>query len=86
MPANIRHAHDRSSSHRIEVLASTICGCFHCCRTFRPDEIVEWCDDDPSGVGQTALCPRCGIDSVLGDRAGYELSEEFLSRMKAYWF
>jgi hypothetical protein len=36
--------------------------------------------------GQTALCPKCGIDSVLGDACGYPLTEDLLSRMHQYWF
>lgn len=86
MPAEFRNAHARSINHRGEVLSSDLCGCFYCCKTFRPDEIVEWCDANPDGVGQTALCPKCGIDSVIGDRAGYELTTQFLSRMRKHWF
>jgi hypothetical protein len=86
MPADIRAAHVHSSSHRREVSSSTTCGCFYCCSTFRPDEILDWVDEDPQGLGQTARCPRCGIDSVLGDQSGYELSPDFLSRMRAHWF
>lgn len=86
MPTDIRKAHAHSIRHRREIIASALCGCFYCCRTFRPDEIREWVDDDADGVGQTALCPACGIDSVLGDRAGYELSQSFLRRMQALWF
>lgn len=36
------------------------CGCYYCLATFSGCAIVEWTDD-----GQTALCPRCNIDSVL---------------------
>ncbi len=37
------------------------CGCFYCLAIFDPQEIEEWIEDDG---GDTALCPRCGIDSV----------------------
>jgi hypothetical protein len=86
MPADIREAHTHSSNHRQEVVSSSLCGCFYCCRTFGPDAILDWVDDNADGVGQTALCPQCGIDSVLGDRADYELSGEFLERMRSHWF
>jgi acetone carboxylase gamma subunit len=36
--------------------------------------------------GRTAVCPRCGIDSVIGSAAGYPLTREFLSAMEQYWF
>jgi hypothetical protein len=57
-----------------------------CCTTFGSGEISEWVDEDPSGEGQTALCPKCGIDSVIGDKSGADISPEFLRIMHAYWF
>ncbi len=55
-PYDIRFAHTKSSNHRSELLASDHCGCFYCCKTFSPHEIIEWIDDIGE-VGQTALCP-----------------------------
>lgn len=81
MSVDLVAAHAHSSDHRVQVLASKACGCFYCRRTFSPEEIGEWIDDD-----QTALCPKCGIDSVIGDRSGYQLSDEFLRAMRARWF
>lgn len=38
-------------------------------------------------VGMTALCPRCGIDSVLPDRTyGFRLTRELLQAMARRWF
>lgn len=45
---------------RTRVAPATRCGCFYCQAVFAGDEVKEWVDDD-----RTALCPRCGIDSVL---------------------
>jgi hypothetical protein len=84
-PADIQKAHGHSSDHRAEIAASTTCGCFYCCSIFPPEGIEEWVDE-VDGIGQTALCPRCGIDSVIGDRGGFPISAEFLNRMKAHWF
>jgi len=83
-PDHIR-AHRHSSRHREEVLASGRCGCFYCRAIFEPSEIKGWVDER-EGVGQTALCPRCGIDSVIGSESGYSITEEFLARMQAHWF
>lgn len=80
-PADVRNAHKHSSKHREAILASTACGCFYCCRTYSPARIDEWIDD-----GQTALCPSCGIDSVIPDTAGFPLTPEFLAQMKSHWF
>jgi hypothetical protein len=82
---DIIRAHRHSSRHREEVLASEQCGCFYCCTIFRPSEIEDW-TDEWEGVGQTALCPRCGIDSVIGSESGYPVTPEFLAAMKAHWF
>ncbi len=51
---------------------------------FPADAVQDWCDED--ATQPTALGPRCGIDSVIGDKSGYDISPAFLSRMKAYWF
>jgi len=74
-------AHRKSSNHRDEILASALCGCFYCCETFPPSKIYEWVDENA-----TALCPRCGIDSVIGAASGYPITEEFLGAMRRHWF
>lgn len=86
MPHDVRAAHKHSSNHRAEISGSASCGCFYCCATFAPSAIEDWVDEDDAGVGRTALCPRCGIDSVLGDKAGFPLTHAFLELMKSYWF
>lgn len=62
------------TGHRKQVLASSLCGCFHCTETSAPGEIERWVDENDEGVGQTALCSRCGIDSVLGPAARFPLT------------
>lgn len=80
-------AHKSSSQHRGELFAGgVVCGCFNCCKTFDPALIDEWVDEDGSGVGQTAMCPFCGIDSVIGSCSGYPITSEFLTKMKVQWF
>jgi hypothetical protein len=48
---------------------------------FEFKHIQEWIDG-----GQTALCPSCGIDSVIGDASGFPITEEFLAAMESRWF
>ncbi|MBL7940690.1 MAG: hypothetical protein JNL43_15115 [Flavobacteriales bacterium] len=79
-------AHRFSSHHRAQVLASDSCGCFHCKRIFTSREVSEWVDPDESGLGQTALCPYCGIDAVIYRISGYPFDKEFLTRMNRHWF
>jgi len=83
--ADLEAAHRHSSGHREEILASEVCGCFYCRKTFSPSEIEDWIDEI-GGVGTTALCPRCGIDAVVGSGAGLTLTPEFLREMHEYWF
>jgi len=85
-PHDVREAHTHSANHRAEIENSLSCGCFYCTSAFSPTTIVEWIDEDSEGIGQTALCPKCGIDSVIGDRSGYPITKYFLSEMKRYWF
>ena len=84
--ALLHRAHDHSSGHRVEVLASELCACFYCLAMYPPSNIVEWIGDSESGIGQTAICPKCGVDSVLGDKAGFPLTREFLAKMQRHWF
>ena len=82
---DIIRAHRHSSRHRTEVLASERCGCFHCCQVFPPSEIIDW-TDEWQGIGQTAMCPHCGIGSVIGSESGYPITPEFLGAMRDQWF
>jgi hypothetical protein len=83
---DIIEAHIKSARHRVEVMAAENCGCFYCCAQFVPREITDWVDpvSDDMQAGTTALCPKCGIDSVIPMEAG--IDAEFLRRMKRHWF
>ena len=82
---DVETAHKFSSNHRDRVLASKQVGCFHCLKTFSPAEIVDWIDNTTRPEGDTALCPHCGIDAVIGD-ADVPLSKALLAKMKGHWF
>ena len=64
---------------------SSKCGCFCCGEIFSPREIEEWINDKN---GKTAVCPYCGIDSVIpeSENGQYELNEELLQHMNEIWF
>ncbi|NUQ35056.1 MAG: cytoplasmic protein [Planctomycetaceae bacterium] len=66
---------------RQEILSSRLCGCFSCLAIFPPDEVVDWTDDD-----QTAICPRCPVDSVIGSASGFPIEKDFLAKMHKRWF
>lgn len=75
-------AHKHSRNNREEIKQSDQCGCFYCGRTFSPSVIVRWVTKNE----QTALCPFCDIDSVIGSAAGFQLTPEFLQAMHQRWF
>ena len=77
----IIEAHDHCDCNKDELMESSVCGCFFCLNIFSPKEIKEW-----TPLAPTALCPHCGIDAVIGDKSGYPITEEFLGKMKKYWF
>jgi hypothetical protein len=80
-------AHEHCIYHREEILSSKLCGCFYCLEIFSPSEISNWVDvPEDNNIGQTALCPKCMIDSVIGDESGYPITKEFLNKMKEHWF
>ena len=77
-------AHKHSIHNYPDIKKDNICGCFYCAKVFKPSEIVDR-TVEPTGK-DTAICPYCGIDSVIGDSSGYPITEEFLEKMYEYWF
>ncbi len=78
-------AHKHSIFHKSEILQSEICGCFYCLEIFPPNKIERWVDEDINPE-QTALCPECDIDSVIGSASGFPITKEFLAKMRNHWF
>lgn len=81
----LKLAHKKSIFHRTEIEASTICGCFFCLGIFSPSKIEDWIDEE-NGKEETAICPYCGVDSVIGNSSGYPIDQEFLAAMERRWF
>ena len=75
-------AHEFASNHRETLLKDKKCGCFYCLDIFDPKEIKEWIAD----VSGTAVCPYCGIDSIVGEHSGFPIKKGFLRKMQQYWF
>ncbi len=84
-PAHIT-AHKHSIFHKKEILQSDYCGCFYCREIYSPAEIKEWTDTSKPEGEHTALCPHCGIDSVIGSSSGFPITKEFLEQMNSHWF
>jgi hypothetical protein len=78
-------AHKNSFRNRDEIHRSSICGCFYCLATYPPAEVIDWVDQK-GGTSPTALCPKCGIDSVIGSASGFPITVEFLKKMNQHYF
>jgi hypothetical protein len=72
-----------SVSNMQNVSLSHQCGCFFCQKIFDSHFISEHYINDKNG--KTAICPFCGVDSVLPDNK-VELSDELLEDMYTVWF
>ena len=80
--SRIVEAHKFCSNHKKALLNDQKCGCFFCLKIFDPKEITDWIKDTEG----TAICPYCGVDSVIGESSGFPVTKEFLSKMNEYWF
>ena len=86
-------AHTHTTNNRSELEASRLCGCCSCLAIFPTEEIVAWSglditnfDNPDTASAETALCPHCGSEALIGDRAGFAINPDFLNRMNQAWF
>lgn len=54
--------------------------CFYYLKIFNPCENSEWIPDSQ----ETAICPYCGIDSVIAESSNYSITTEILEEMNKY--
>lgn len=77
-----REQHSHVLKNREEINNSRYCACGYCRKRYLATEIVKWVDRKAT----TAICPRCGVDAVLGDACGFELTDELLETIYKEWF
>lgn len=77
-----------------DLIENQKCVCLSCYTIFESRDIHFWVDTVPlhkelenkdetidyDNIG-TAMCPYCGIDTVIGEKQGFEINEDFI---KAY--
>nr|WP_221231053.1 cytoplasmic protein [Sphingobium subterraneum] len=74
------------------MLNSSKCGCFYCFKIYESSEIENWVEETQGNFASasdpfTALCPKCGIDAVIGTASGYPVDDvTFLQNMHTKWF
>lgn len=81
MSVDLKELHKLSFKGRPQLLQANTCGCFYCFALFSPKDIEDWADDR-----QTAICPHCGIDSIIPDTAQAPLTESLLKEMHQFFF
>jgi hypothetical protein len=76
----LTEAHKHCSDNRKVIAVSVNCGCFYCLEIYLAAEVKKYT------YPADAICPKCGIDSVLADASGLEISVPFLNAMSERWF
>jgi hypothetical protein len=75
--------YEHVTANKEELARSEKCGCVCCQKIFKPEEIEQYVSD---AGGDTAICPYCDIDAVVGDASGVEITDELLSALNKKWF
>lgn len=74
---NVQQAGQASKYNRTHLTGGRPCSCYFCLAAFDGGEVEAWGDE-----GQTALCPRCGMDAVVPETHALET----LIAARDYWF
>lgn len=75
-------AFEHTQDNQDEIQRSQRCGCYFCSHIFYPSEVREY---KAGNSGKSAVCPKCGTDSVIGSASGYPITEAFLKHLRDYW-
>ncbi len=70
-----------ATGNREALAKSNKAGCYYCLMIYSASEVTRFLRSEG-----TALCPYCGIDSVLADQSPYELNAATLEALHQYWF
>ena len=82
----LNEAHKLCRRNKAAITASQFCGCFNCLAFFTPVEVKRFVRKARGeAIANTALCPRCEMDSVIPDS---ELAADSftLRRLRTFWF
>ena len=81
----LKAVYSHSIRNEESILKSDFCGCFHCISILAATDIKSSEMVVEKDGFKTAICPICGIDSVLGD-SSVEITAELLGAMNEYYF
>jgi hypothetical protein len=80
----IKASYKSCFANRTTLEKSSKCGCFNCLTIFSPKLIKHW-TAEVDNQGDTAWCPVCRIDSLIGDES-HAINKSFLYAMRCYYF
>jgi len=75
-------AFEHTQDNQEEIQKSKRCGCYFCSHIFTPSEVKEY---KKGKTGKSAVCPKCGTDSVIGSASGFPITKAFLKHLRDYW-
>ncbi len=78
---SIEQAIKYATSNERALSNSDMAGCYYCKNIYPSNEVTDFLETE-----RTALCPRCGIDSVIPSNSPIKLSPKNLSELNKYWF
>jgi hypothetical protein len=82
----LESAHDHCFGNELEVRASNIACCISCAKSF-DSKLVREFSHQHGDEHETAYCPVCGFDTIIGDNSGYPAVDPvFISAMNAKYF
>lgn len=80
---DIIEAH-RYSINQSKIIKDKKCGCFYCLKIFSPKEVADWIEDTSPYCNCDSIL--LSIDAIIGESSCFPITEEFLLKMKNYWF
>jgi len=88
MEQELLDAHSHCVRNKAELNLSAKAGCFYCLHSYDASEVWEYIKElSEDEERTTAMCPKCGVDAVIGDKSGYPVLDPlFLKRMHSHWF
>lgn len=77
---DVQLLHEYCNDNKDAISKSVMCGCCFCCEIYNSQQVCEYVDNNTC-----ALCPKCGIDSVLPD-INCQVTIPLLVIMHKFWF
>ena len=82
----LHEIHTHCTANRKEVEASSRCACFYCQEVYCASEVYDFIVEPSLDFKETALCPRCGVDTVIGDATGIPFYKELMEKLHQHYF